>query len=56
MSECTWAECNDDMCEYHETSCGEAHVFTTGNLADNNYKYCPYCGKKIKAQERGENQ
>ena len=43
---------SDDVCEWkmtdtkkmmpYETSCGN------DDLYDNSYKYCPYCGKKIK--------
>ena len=40
----------DEFCEWvktdgfylHRTSCGEKDTF------DDSYKYCPYCGKKIK--------
>ena len=43
---------HDDVCEWkmtdtkklmpYETSCGNEDLY------DNSYKYCPYCGKKIK--------
>ena len=43
---------SDDVCEWkmtdtkklmpYETSCGNEDLY------DNSYKYCPYCGKKIK--------
>lgn len=32
----------------YETSCGEMTIFTVGNVDENNYKFCPYCGKLIK--------
>lgn len=50
-------EYNNDVCEWkqHEreidvyfTECGQAHIFVDGNPEENNYEYCPYCGKKIK--------
>ena len=46
---------SDDVCEWkmtdtkklmpYETSCGNEDLY------DNSYKYCPYCGKKIKVVE-----
>ena len=46
---------NNDVCEWskqggynfylHKTSCGTEDTF------DDSYKYCPYCGKKIKIIE-----
>ena len=50
-------EYDNDVCEWkqHEreidvyfTECGQAHIFVNGNPEENNYEYCPYCGKKIK--------
>jgi len=35
---------------YH-TSCGNAQIFICCNVEENNYKYCPYCGKPIKQVE-----
>ena len=46
---------SDDVCEWkltdtrkvmpYKTSCGNEDLY------DNSYKYCPYCGKKIKVVE-----
>ena len=53
-------EYNNDVCEWkqHEkeidvyfTECGQAHIFVDGNPEENNYEYCPNCGKKLKAVE-----
>ena len=45
----------DDVCEWKLTDTGKLMPYKTscGNedLYDNHYKYCPYCGKKIKAVE-----
>lgn len=41
---CTWSW---DIDGFYETICGNAHIFIHGGLADNKYKYCPYCGKQI---------
>ena len=47
---------DDDVCEWkmtdtkklmpYKTSCGNEDVY------DNSYKYCPYCGKKIKKMSK----
>lgn len=36
-----------------ETQCNQEHVFMEGDTDDNNFKYCPYCGKPIE-EVRGE--
>jgi len=43
---CTWTY--EGVHDYHQTSCGNAHCFMDGDIELNNYKYCPFCGKKIK--------
>lgn len=48
---------SDDVCEwkyddseyYFESSCDHLHIFMSDGPKENEYKYCPYCGKKIKA-------
>ena len=44
---CEWK--HDD--EEYETGCNQKHLIFDGSLYDNDYKYCPYCGKKIKVVE-----
>ena len=48
---------SDDVCErrlcdeeanVYDTSCRNPHILIEGTPQENNYKYCPYCGKKIK--------
>ena len=47
---------SDDVCEwkynnseyYWESSCEHLHIFMSDGPEENEYKYCPYCGKKIK--------
>ena len=34
--------------EYYETECGNDFIFADGAFEENNFEYCPYCGKKIK--------
>jgi len=43
--ECKWKLIENDC--YYETECKEAQYFDTGNIKDNKYKFCPYCGGKI---------
>ena len=52
-------ENKDDVCEwkyndteyYWESSCDHLHIFMSDGLKENEYEFCPYCGKKIKAVE-----
>ena len=49
----------DDVCEwkynaseyYWESSCDHLHIFMSDGPKENEYGFCPYCGKKIKAVE-----
>ena len=49
-------ENKDDVCEwkyndteyYWESSCDHLHIFMSDGPKENNYEYCPYCGKQIK--------
>ena len=46
----------DDVCEwkyndteyYWESSCDHLHIFMSDGPKENEYDFCPYCGKKIK--------
>lgn len=48
---------SDDVCEwkyndteyYWESSCEHLHIFMSDGPKENEYRFCPYCGKKIKA-------
>ena len=50
---------SDDVCEwkynyseyYFESSCDHLHIFMSDGPKENGYRYCPYCGKKIKVVE-----
>ena len=35
---------------YYETKCGNAFVFFDGTPKENEFVFCPYCGKKIKGK------
>jgi len=43
----------DDKCEwewgdcYWDTGCGRAFEFNDGTPTDNDFRYCPYCGKEL---------
>lgn len=41
-------ELADSKMKLYYTECGNAHIFAYGNPTENDYKFCPYCGKKIK--------
>ena len=49
----------DDVCEwkynyseyYFESSCDHLHIFMSDGPKENEYDFCPYCGKKIKVVE-----
>ena len=49
----------DDVCEweyndteyYWESSCDHLHIFMSDGPKENEYEFCPYCGKKIKVVE-----
>lgn len=44
---CEWI--NDEIQdEHYTTGCDNEQYFTDGNIQDNQYLFCPYCGKKIK--------
>lgn len=42
---CEWN--NAEGCAY-QTSCGETHYFATAGIKENDFNFCPFCGKKIK--------
>lgn len=50
---------SDDVCEwkyndseyYFESSCDHLHIFMSDGPKENEYRFCPYCGKKIKVVE-----
>ena len=50
---------SDDVCEwkyndteyYWESSCDHLHIFMSDGPKENEYDFCPYCGKKIKVVE-----
>jgi hypothetical protein len=53
MQKCRWTYTEIAYGEdfIYETSCGKAQFFSTGDVIDNEYKYCPWCGGKIEVVE-----
>ena len=47
---CTWKE-NEEYGMY-ETGCGNAFQTIEGDIEENNFKFCPYCGGKIRGAQR----
>ena len=44
---CEWRLC-DEGANVYDTTCRNPHILIEGTPRENNYSYCPYCGKKIK--------
>ena len=42
---CKW-QLEDDTGIYY-SQCGDAFIFEHGDMEDNKFKYCPYCGGRI---------
>ena len=48
---CEWRLC-DEEANVYDTSCRNPHILIEGTPRENNYEYCPYCGKKIKVVDK----
>ena len=48
---CEWRLC-DEEANVYDTSCRNPHILIEGTPKENNYEYCPYCGKKIKVVDQ----
>lgn len=46
-SECEW-KLEDSESNLYVTECVNRHLIFEGTPEENGYKYCPYCGRKIK--------
>lgn len=42
---CVWTYDHDG--DYYATDCGEAFCLVDGNTEENNYRFCPACGKRL---------
>jgi hypothetical protein len=47
---CKWTYDDDG---YYDTSCDNAFVFISDGPLENDFKYCPYCGREIEVSEDG---
>jgi len=45
---CLWRWDGDG---FYRTLCGKTFFFDSGNVGENDFKYCPYCGKKIQVKK-----
>lgn len=51
METCTWHLIEDNLdIDYYETECMNEFCFMEGNVVDNEFHFCPYCGKRILVQ------
>jgi hypothetical protein len=50
VPKCEWKREEFDG-DYFESSCGKAFFFTIDGPKENNYKYCPCCGKEIEEKK-----
>ena len=44
--ECKWVY--EHVGWYYTTECGQTWSFESGGIKDNNVKFCPFCGGRIK--------
>ena len=46
MNTCTWKGDDDGV---YSTGCDNAFQFEVDGPTENNFKFCPYCGKELKS-------
>lgn len=51
---CEWRMWWGIDCEYYITTCDNAFQFFSGTPKENNFSFCPYCGKKLAEIEEKE--
>ena len=44
---CAWTYDADSRTDAWETGCGNLHAFTADGPAENNHRFCPYCGGNL---------
>ena len=47
MESCEWVEDGNEDFSIWNTTCGNAFTFESGNVLDNGFAYCPYCGRAL---------
>ena len=45
---CTWTQNEDGV---YETNCNNMFVFNDGGPVENDFRYCPYCGRELSENE-----
>jgi hypothetical protein len=45
LNVCVWSYNSDG---FYDTACVNAFMLESGSLKENKFKFCPYCGKRIK--------
>jgi hypothetical protein len=45
LGKCVWTNDPDD--DSWDTACGEKFVFNDGTPIENDFYFCPYCGKHL---------
>lgn len=48
---CIWTQ-NEEEYGNYETECGHAFQTIEGDVKENNFKFCTYCGRKIQEEMR----
>jgi hypothetical protein len=52
MEKCKWTKETDDWGDPHYfTVCGQGFDFSEGTPAENGFRYCPFCGRRIEADD-----
>lgn len=54
LNKCVWEYHDYDISENYTTSCGKSLVFSEDDLEADGYRFCPFCGRKIKADRLDE--
>lgn len=52
MEKCLWAQDMDD--DSWDTECGNKFVFESDTPIENDFHFCPYCGKHLSEKEKTE--
>jgi hypothetical protein len=49
---CEWEFDNEEG--FYDTGCGEGFNFECEGILENNFSFCPYCGRRIKEIKENE--
>lgn len=51
MEICEWKFVEDyDGDGHYDTDCGNSFYFAEGNIVDNEFHFCPYCGRRVQGK------